>query len=64
MHTEAYCTTLPALDPVAAIRAIHQAFLQLSAVAANCDTEPYDNGPALADLAICLKAAGHPGFTP
>ena len=32
MHTELYCTTLDELDPVQAIRAIHEAWAQLAAV--------------------------------
>jgi hypothetical protein len=63
MHTEIYCDTLPALDTVAAIRAIHQAYLQLFAVSGLVRSEGYDNGPSLAALSECLAAAGHPGFT-
>lgn len=64
MHTERYCDTLDKLDPVAAVRAIHRAWLQLSATDAYAREAGYDNGPAIRDLAACLKAAGHPGFTP
>ena len=62
MHTEAYCATLERLDPVTAIRAIHHAFLQLSALTANVDCLHYDNAPALEGLAVVLRDAGHPGF--
>ena len=64
MHTEAYCATPDNLDSVKALRAMHQAFLQLSAVASNCDVQPYDCAPALEALASCLRDAGHMGFTP
>ena len=63
MHTETYCTTLDRLDPVAAIRAVHQAYLQLAALDRHCDVEPFDNAPALEALGACLAQAGHPGFT-
>lgn len=63
MHTETYCTALPDLDPVPAVRAIHQAYLQLAALTNNVDCQHYDNWPAMADLAACLRAAGHVGFT-
>lgn len=64
MDTERYCTTPDNLDRVKALRAIHQALLQLSAVVRNCDVAPYDCAPALSDLASCLKDAGHMGFAP
>lgn len=62
MHTEIYCETLAALDPVKAIRAIHQAHLQLAALTRSVDLEGYDNKPVLDALAQCLADAGHPGF--
>ena len=62
MHTELYCETLGRLDPAKAIRAIHQAHLQLAALNQNVDCEHYDNAPALAALFECLKDAGHIGF--
>jgi hypothetical protein len=62
MHTETYCATLDRLDTVQAVRAIHQAYLQLRAVDRNCDVQHYDNGPALEALAMCLAQAGHPAF--
>lgn len=62
MDTERYCPRLDALDHVAAIRAIHQAYLQLAATADAASEESFDNGPAMAALADVLKACGHPGF--
>lgn len=62
MDTERYCCTLDKLDPAEAIRAIHNAWLQLSALNANVDCEHYDNAPALRQLAGALRVAGHPGF--
>ena len=62
MHTERYCETLDHLSRIEAIRAIHQAHLQLGAINANCKCGDYDNTPALAALAQCMKAAGHPGY--
>lgn len=62
MDTERYCETLGALDPAQAIRAIHQAWLQLSALSEIASAESYDNTPALAALAQCLSDAGHMGF--
>jgi hypothetical protein len=59
-HTETFCDTLDSLDARQAIRAIHQAYLQFSAVVANCDTGHYDNAPAIAALKACLAKAGHP----
>jgi len=60
MHTDIYCTTLESLDRVKAIRAIHQAYLQLRAIGPRI--EDFDNDPAMAVLSDCLKDAGHPGF--
>lgn len=62
MHTEQYCTNLELLDPVAAIRAIQQAHLQLAAVnSGNYEPAELDNAPALAALHELLKAVGHTG---
>lgn len=61
--TEQVCAHLTELELAQAIRAIHQAHLQLSALTANVDCAPYDNAPALKALADCLRVAGHPGFT-
>lgn len=60
--TETVCTSLDNLSPVDAIRAIHFAHLQLSAINRECDCGNYDNAPLLAALVQCLKAAGHPGY--
>lgn len=62
METERYCTKLESLSRVDAIRAIHQAYLQLAALDHNVDCAPYDNAPALAALRNVLRDAGHPGF--
>ncbi len=63
MHTEIYCTKLDSLDRVQAVRAIHQAYLQLAALTANVDCECFDNAPALEALTACLAAAGHPAWS-
>lgn len=60
MHTELYCPCLAGLDRVAAIRAIHQAWLQLTAITASVDVGCFDNAPAIAALRRCLEAVGHP----
>lgn len=64
MDTERYCDTLQNLDPVAAVRALHQAWLQLRALTANVDCGHYDNAPALGALQACLAQAGHPAGAP
>lgn len=65
MHTEEYCKTLDALDRVQAIRAIHQAYLQLMALNDSIRTAgaEMDNVPALGALYDCLATAGHIGFS-
>jgi hypothetical protein len=63
MHTEIYCTTLLELDRIAAIRAIHQAWLQLSHTQSLAKLDGFNNQPAIDALAACLTAAGHPAFT-
>jgi hypothetical protein len=63
MHPELYCKNLDSLEPIKAIRAIHQAYLQLRALTENVDCEHYDNQPALTELEDCLRMAGHIGFT-
>lgn len=65
MHTEIYCRNLEALDNVKAIRAIHEAFLQLSALGERVDGEDctYDNAPAIKALADVLADVGHIGFS-
>lgn len=62
MHTEEFCRTLHALDLELAIRAIHQALLQLTALNNNVDCDCYDQGPSIAALEACMKQAGHIGF--
>ena len=62
MHTEQYCKTLESLDPIKAIRAIHEAFLQLAALTSHIDCGSFDNTPSLSSLRECLKEAGHVGF--
>ncbi len=63
MHTELYCPKLRELDRVAAIRAIHQAHIQLSAATREQPEESnLDNKPALAALASILRSVGHPGY--
>lgn len=60
MHTEIYCETMAEADPAKMVRAIHAAWIQLGAV--NRGVECLDNGPAMAQLAECLRDAGHVGF--
>lgn len=60
MHTERYCKTLDNLDRVKAIRAIHEAHLQLCA-AKSGRVENLDHTPALESLWECLSDAGHAG---
>lgn len=64
MHSEIYCTNLDNLDKVKAIRAVQEAYLQLSAMGnyAEVDGVMYDNTPALGALLDVLKDAGHIGF--
>jgi hypothetical protein len=64
MDTERYCLTLDQLDREKAIRAIHQAYLQLAATMPAAIAEGYDNTPAARALVECLKDAGHMGFNP
>ena len=61
MHTELYCRTLEILDPVKAIRAIHEALLQLQAASVD-DGRVLDHTGAIASLRACLGQAGHVGF--
>lgn len=62
MHTEKFCPSLGALDRVKAIRAIHEALIQLNA-ARSGRTETLDHGPAIESLTDCLRDSGHIGFT-
>lgn len=65
MHTEIYCEKLDNMDNVKAIRAIHQAWLQLQALGETVDGEDctYNNAPVIAALAEVLADAGHVGFS-
>lgn len=60
MHTEIYCETLENLDKVKAIRAIHQALLQLVAIETGSDD--VDNFPAMLALRELMADAGHIAF--
>lgn len=62
MYTDLYAKRHPEMDTAKAINAIHEAWLQLSATHELARSEGYDNAPAIASLARCLKDAGHPGF--
>lgn len=62
MHTELYCTTLDQLDRVKAVRAIHEALLQLAATSRAAGDEGFDNAPAIAALGECLAQAGRVGY--
>lgn len=64
MHTELYCPTLSGLDRIKAIRAIHQAWLQLHAIGVRVEVggTTYDNAPSLKALEACMAEAGHVGF--
>jgi hypothetical protein len=60
-HTDLYCKTLDQLDRAAAIRAIHQANLQLRA--AQSGVENLDHMPAIQALDEQLRIAGPPGYS-
>ena len=60
MHTEIFCKTLSQVDPVMAIRAVQEAWLQLSAH--KNDVQGLDDKPALKSLEAILVQAGHLGF--
>lgn len=64
MHTEIYCETLENLDKVKAIRAIHQALLQLVAIenTSTSSGNDYDNMPAILALRELMADAGHIAF--
>lgn len=65
MHTEIFCNNLDKLDKVKAIRAVHQAYLQLAAIDAIVESDEnimFANGPVIARLAEVLADAGHPAF--
>jgi hypothetical protein len=61
MQTEQYCDTLESLSRTDAVRAIHEAWLQLTA-AQRGHIDNLDHAPALESLAQCLATAGHVGF--
>lgn len=63
MDTERYCPSLDDVGRVIMIRAIHEAYLQLTALNENVDCEHYNNDPAIKSLVAILRKAGHPGFT-
>ena len=65
MDTEKYCSNLENLDKTQAIRAIHEAYLQLKAIKAYEHIKSdnwFDNEPILRNLEKCLESAGHIGF--
>jgi hypothetical protein len=66
MDTEKYCEKLNCLDKTEAIRAIHEAYLQLKAMGEIVNDresyQVYDNRPVLKNLKKCLVSAGHIGF--
>ncbi len=61
MHTELYCQSLGSLDRTKAIRAIHEALIQLQAATAD-DGRARDHTGAIASLRACMVQAGHIGF--
>ncbi len=68
MDTEKYCKTLDNLDKKEAIRAIHEAYLQLDSMGLDVTINDrgnyltYDNRIVLVNLKNCLAKAGHIGF--
>jgi hypothetical protein len=62
--TDRYCFALDNLDRAKAIRAIHQALLQLQALANVADENSFDNAPAIEALTECMADARHIGFDP
>ena len=64
MHTEMYCDSLDNLDRAKAVRAIHEAWLQLSRMGhrPEIDGTTFDNALVLHALATCLHDAGHMNF--
>lgn len=64
MHTEIYCDNIDNMDKVKAIRAIHQAFLQLKAIGEKVEVGGlvYDNSQTISDLADALRDVKHAGF--
>lgn len=68
MDTEIYCKSLDNLNKKRAIQAIHEAYLQLSAIGETINDSKktdfliYDNRSAIKRLEECLRDAGHIGF--
>lgn len=60
-YTETVCETLPELDRVKAIRAIHRALFQFEA-GEKLGFDCLDNSDAIAELRACLRDAGHVGY--
>ena len=62
MNTEQYCKSLDELDKVSAIRAIHEAYLTLSAIRHGIENVDFES--VMTPLAKNLRDAGHIGFIP
>lgn len=62
MTTERHCRTLESLDRTKAVRAIHEALLQIQALD-SIDADALDFENVKASLRECLRDAGHTGFT-
>ena len=62
MNTEDYCQTPEMMCPVMAVRAVHEAYLQLAAIQKEGCAPQFDNRPAMRSCAEVLRDAGHPGF--
>ena len=62
MHTEIYCPQLDQLNHVQAIRAIHEAWLQLDAIGSRIEVDgrSLDNSRALRSLRDVLASVEHP----
>lgn len=65
MHTEIYCDNLDNLDKAKAVRAVHQALLQLQAIGNRAQNNgiTYDNSPAIKALIDVMIDVGHAGFS-
>jgi cystathionine beta-lyase/cystathionine gamma-synthase len=62
MNTEKYCKNLENLDKIKAIRAIHEAYLQLRSLDTYENRMHWNNQPAISALEECLEDSGHIGF--
>jgi hypothetical protein len=62
-YTEKVCTSLEALDPAKAIRAIHRALLQIEA-GEKLGFDCLDNADTIDALRACMIDAGHLGYLP